>query len=358
VVLIKARFLKAYSVYQSVTKINLVMPVLAILAFIACTAFRAGEETFDRSFTITGPVDLDVRSDPGGIRITAGSAPSFRVHAVLRPIYGPVDLGTAEENIQALERNPPIEQAGNHIRIGYVNDPELLRGVSMRLEIETPRTTQVHAYTTSGGIRVSGVDGPVRTETSSGRTDLGSIGRTVEASSHSGAVIIRGIGDAVSARADSGGIQILAAHGAVETETTSGRTEVSDVAGDIHSTTHSGTISIDNAKGTVVAHNNSGSIDAFQLTSAVQADTTSGAIRISQMNPAPIRARSHSGSIKVELADRAGYRLDAQSDSGRVSGPVIQGLEQITSKHRLKGQIGAGGPLIDLDTRSSRLEIN
>jgi hypothetical protein len=324
----------------------------------ACTAFTPGEETFDRSLPIAGPVDLEVRSDPGGIRITAGSGPSFRVHAVLRPIYGPVDLGTAEENIRALERNPPIEQAGNHIRIGYVKDSELLRGVSMRLEIETPRTTQVHAYTTSGGIKLSGVDGPVRTETSSGQTDLSNIGRTVEASTHSGAVIIRGISNAVSARADSGGIQILGAHGAVETETTSGRTEISDVAGDVHSRTHSGSISIDNAKGSVVAHNNSGSIDAFQLTSTVQADTTSGAIRISQVNPAPIRASSHSGSIKIELADRAGYRLDAQSDSGRVSGPVIQGREQVTSKHRLKGQIGAGGPLIDLDTDSSRIEIN
>lgn len=249
-------------------------------------------------------MDLDIKSDPGGIIVKAGSSESVRVHAVIKPLFGPLDLGISEANIRALEQNPPIEQTGNRIRIGYVKDPALLAGVSMRLEIETPRATQVHAHTSSGAIRIDGIDGPAVTETSSGRT------------------------------------------------------EISAIAGDVTATTHSGSIRIDNAKGTVVARNSSGSIDALQLAGPVHAETSSGAIRISQVKPASIRARAHSGAIKVELADRGGYLIDAQSHSGRVSGPAGSGLAHTADNHHLKEQIGAGGPLVDLDTHSSKIEIN
>src|SRR5258707_546274 len=112
-------------------------------------AFASESGGFDRTLSVSGPVDLDVRSDPGGIVVTTGSAASVRVHATIKPLYGRFDLGLAEANIRALEQNPPIEQTGNRIRIGYVNDAAVLRGISMRLEIETPRTTQVHAHTAS-----------------------------------------------------------------------------------------------------------------------------------------------------------------------------------------------------------------
>lgn len=254
-----------------------------------------GVGSFDRTLPVSGTVDLDIRSDPGGIVIRAGSTSAVHVHAVIKPVYGLLDMGVSEAAIRALEQNPPIKQTGNRIRLGYVDNP----AVSIHFEIETPRATRVHAHTSSGGIRIEGIDGPTITETSSGRTE------------------IRGI------------------------------------AGEVRSTTHSGSIRIDNTTGSVVAHNSSGSIDALRIDGAVDAETQSGAIRISQVNPAPIRARAHSGSIQVDLADGGGYQIDAQSHSGRVAGPVAS-----VDKHRLKQQIGAGGPLVDLDTHSSKIEID
>jgi hypothetical protein len=49
--------------------------------------------------------------------------------------------------------------------------------------------------------------------------------------------------------------------------------------------------------------------------------------------------------------------IDAQSGSGRVSGPVSDGFNQIADNHHLKEQIGGGGPLVDLDTHSSKIDI-
>jgi len=289
--------------------------------------------------------------------ITASSAETVRVRAVIKPLYGRFDLSLAEANIRALEQNPPIEQVGNRIRVGYVKDPALLRGITMHIEIETPRATQAHAHTRTGGIRIDGIDGPAETETLSGRTEISNVVTEAKAVGHSGAIVIRGTGR-VSVRNQSGGIQLLGIHGTAETETRSGRTEISDVSGEVHSITHSGSISIDNARGAVVANNTSGSIDAFQLSGSVHAQTKSGAIRISQISPAPIRALADSGAIEVELASRSGYLIDAQSNSGRVTGLVKDNLDNNGVSHRLKGQIGAGGPLVDLDTHSSRIVIN
>jgi hypothetical protein len=323
-----------------------------------CTALASETGTFDRTLSVSGPVQLDVKSDRGGIIITSGSAPAVGVHAVLKPLYSRFDLNLAEANIRALERNPPIEQVGSRIRIGYVSDPALLRGVSMRLEIETPRTTEVHAHTTSGGIQLEGVNGPADTETLSGRTEISNVASEIRVVSHSGAIVIRGAGGSVFSRNESGGIQIVNVQGAVEAQTTSGRTEISEVSGEVCSMTHSGSIRIDNAKGTVTAHNTAGSIDAFQLAGAVHAETKSGAIRIAQTRPAPMRALTDSGSIHVELASGGGYSIDAQSHSGKVSGPVSGGLNPIAENHGLKEQIAGGGPLVDLDSHSSRISIN
>src|SRR5664279_4886197 len=99
-----------------------ILHLLASFLLGACVALASEPGVFDRTLSVSGSVELDVRSNPGGIVITACSAKSVRVHAVIKPIYGEYDLGLAEANIRSLERDPPIEQVGNRIRIGYVRD--------------------------------------------------------------------------------------------------------------------------------------------------------------------------------------------------------------------------------------------
>jgi hypothetical protein len=329
--------------------------MVAAVPLLCMQAFASEPGSFDRTLPVSGPVMLDVQSDPGGVYITTGSSAAVVVHATIKPLYGRLDLNLAEVNILALERNPPVEQVGNQIRIGYVKDPALLRNVTIRFEIQTPRATEVQAHTTSGGISVDGIDGPVKTFTTSGHTEISNVKDAVEVSGHSGAVVIRNANAHVSVRDGSGGLQLSGIGGGVQAETTSGRIEISDTSGTVRATTHSGSIRIHGARGAVVAHNSSGSIDALQSGGAVDAETDSSAIRISQVRPAPIRALSDSGEIKVELASGRGYMLDARSDSGKISGP--NGSQASHHARSVKEQIGAGGPLVDLDTHSSKIEV-
>src|SRR5450755_4099899 len=263
--------------------------------FLFCGFAIASESgTIDRTLPVSGPVTLDVRSDPGGVYITTGSSSNVVVHAIIKPLYGRLDLDIAEANIRALEQNPPIEQVGNQIRIGYVKDPALLRAVTIRFEITTPRATQVHAQTESGGISIDGIAGSAETLTASGRTEITHVAGDLKVTGRSGTVLVRDAGGRVSVRNGSGGLQLYTIRGRVDAETTSGRAEISDVSGDIRATTNSASIRIDKADGTVEARNTSGSIEALQLSGSVHAETTSGAIRISQVNPAPIRASTRS----------------------------------------------------------------
>jgi hypothetical protein len=332
---------------------------VAVLALLSASVASAASETrtVDRILSVTGEVDLDVSSGPGGVSITTGTSGVVRVHAVIRPLFGAADLGLAEATIQKLEQKPPIEQQGNRIRVGFVNDPGILGRVSITYDIETPRESRARAVTSSGGIRIDGIIGPAVVDSFSGRIEITGLAKEVTVKNSSGLVVIRKPNAHVTARTGSGGIQVMGAKSSVEVETTSGRTELSDIGGDVSSRTSSGSIIVDNASGAVTAANHSGSIDAMRVGGAVRAQTRSGAIRISQINEAPITARTENGAIQVDLAHHGGYEIDARSDSGKVSGPMTAGPERVVGARWLRGQIRGGGPLVDLDTRSSKITV-
>jgi len=126
--------------------------IAAALTPTAC-ALASEPKTFDRTLAVSGRVTLDILSGPGGINITSDSALSVVVYAVIRSVFGRADLGVAEGNILARQQNPPIEQNGNAIRIAYVKNEGMLKGVTVSYDNQTPRRTQVHAFADAGGIR-------------------------------------------------------------------------------------------------------------------------------------------------------------------------------------------------------------
>jgi hypothetical protein len=278
------------------------LPLFAMIAINLYAAGVPGRGSFERTLNVAGPVDLDVLSEIGGVIVTAGPSNIVRVHAVLSPQLGPLDLAQATGRIRELEMNPPIEQTGNRIRIGYPADPNLLTRISMRLEVQVPRATVVRARTSSGGIEVSGLDGAIHGESRSGR------------------IVIADITGDVTAKAQSGGIVVSRCRGRVEVHNGSGGAEVNDAVG------------------------------------AVEATAGSGAIRISQTEPAPIRARARSGAIKVKLAPATGYNYLARSENGKMSVAEVGSMKE-SNRGELTGKLRDGGPLVDVSTHSSRISI-
>ncbi|MGA7412106.1 MAG: DUF4097 family beta strand repeat-containing protein [Bryobacteraceae bacterium] len=275
---------------------------------VAITLFSAGalaaqaEGSFDKSVTVSGPVEMDVKTDSGGITVTRGTSGTVRVHAILKGQRNWLGSGDVEGRIRELERNPPVEKSGNQVRIGYVRDRDLLKGVSMRLEIETPSDTKLRARADSGGIRVDGIQGPV------------------------------------DAHTDSGGI------------------EVHNVASEVRATADSGGIHVGNVNGAVTVHVDSGGIEANDVSGSIDAKADSGSIRVSQTKAAPIHVRSDSGGVTVKLAPGAGYDAQLETGSGHIRVPEMTANGSF-SGHHVDGKIRGGGPLIDIHVDSGGITV-
>jgi putative adhesin len=276
---------------------------LASIALAGGLTARVDEDgSFDKSLTVSGPVDLEVQTDSGGINVTQGSSGSLRIHAILKAEHGWFNSADAQAHIRELERNPPIEQDGNRVRVGYVHDRNLLRGVSMRFEIEAPPDTQLRARADSGGIHVEGIRGPVDCKTDSGGVD------------------IRDIQSEVHAAADSGGIHVH------------------------------------NVKGSLYARADSGGVEARDIAGVIDAQTDSGSVRVSQTLAGSIRAKADSGGVSVKLAPGAGYDVSAESDSGTISVPEMT-VSSSFSKHHVEGKVRGGGPMVNVRAESGSVTI-
>jgi hypothetical protein len=281
---------------------NAFAPCLVVFAL--STGLLAAEDgSFDKSLTVSGIVDLDVKTDSGGITVRQGSTGTVHIHAVLKAQHGWFGWDDVEGRIHDLERHPPIEQSRDRIRVGYVRDSGLLKGISMELEIETPAGTQLRARADSGGIHVEGLQGPVDCKT------------------------------------DSGGINI------------------DDVSSTVHAAADSGGIRVRNVKGSLFAYVDSGGIDATGIGGSIEAETDSGAVRLSQTSPAPIHAKAESGGVTVTLARGAGYDIRADTDSGHISTPEMT-VRSAFSSHHIEGKVGGGGPLVKIQVESGSVTIN
>lgn len=283
---------------------NSIFPAAALLTLALagmCAAQTQG--SFDRTLSVSGPVDLDVITDSGGISVSPGSSGSLHIHAVIKADHGWFHSSDVEQRIRQIERNPPIEQNGNQIRIGYVHSRDLLKNISIRFEIQTPRDSRLRARADSGGIRVQDIQGPVDC-----RTD-------------SGGIEVRSIDSEVRATADSGGIRL------------------------------------DRVKGAAYARVDSGGIEAYDISGSIDAQADSGGIDVSQNTAAPIRAKSDSGSIHVRLASNAGYDLSARCDSGNISVPEMA-VHGDLSRNHVEGKIRGGGPSVELRAESGNIAVN
>jgi len=279
------------------------MRLFALIAILAglCYAQRT-EGSFERTLKVTGPVDLDLTTDAGGIYVTPGPPGAVRIRGILKAENNWLFRSNVESSIRELEAHPPIGQTGNSIRVS-VGDRSLLRGISMRLEVEAPHDSRLRARADSGGIEVRGIQGPLDCHTDSGGIRASEIDAEVRAGADSGGIHIRRVNGPVYARTDSGGIE------------------------------------------------------ALEIAGSIDAEADSGGIRVSQTAPAAIKTRADSGGADITLARTGGYDLRARAGSGRITAADVT-VSGTISRHEVNGRIRGGGPLLDVRSDSGNINIH
>src|SRR5271154_4093920 len=215
--------------------------VIRIAVFILTTSLAGLASvigTFDRSFEFSGPVDMEVLTRSGDITVRNGSAGTVSIHAKIHSgnsWFG----GDHQAEVQELEKNPPIRQSGNSIRVDYVN----LNNISIDYEITAPEDTTLRAHTGSGDQNIEGLKGNVELESGSGDLRLARLTGDMHFQTGSGNVRGRELAGPAKIKAGSGDIEIEeTAAGDVDIRTGSGNITADGINGGFHAEAGSGDI--------------------------------------------------------------------------------------------------------------------
>jgi hypothetical protein len=140
---------------------------LLVLAGLATVPAHANSEgSFQRTLQTSGSVNMDLQTGSGSIQVHTGGASQVQVTGRIKVTewFG----GGGDEKVKAIQANPPIQQSGNDIRIGRIEDPSLRRNVSISYEIVVPANTQLHSHTGSGSQTIDGTQGTLEVGIGSG----------------------------------------------------------------------------------------------------------------------------------------------------------------------------------------------
>ena len=313
----------------------MMIPALAVLPLSAASTGH-----FERTLQVSGAVDLDVTSGSGNITVHAGGNGTVSVSA---KIHGSSSWlgGDVEERIRRIEKNPPIEQQGNTIRIGRVDNYDLLRNISIDYDLTVPAQTRLSSHTGSGDQSINGVQLPLTAKTGSGNVTVDSIGGDVQIGSGSGDLKINGVKGSLHASTGSGNIRAQGVAGAIDANAGSGDVEM-------HQT----------ATGDVKVNTGSGNVRLYGVNGGLKASTGSGDIEVEGQATHEWHLGAGSGNVTLRLPAQASFDLDAQTNSGslHLKRPVT--TQGTISRNHIQGKVGNGGVTVNVRTSSGDIALD
>lgn len=312
---------------------------IVTLSFGALPALAGARGQFERTLQVNGHVDLQVETGSGSIEVRRGGSNQVRVVGRISASdwFGG---GNADERVKKIETNPPVQQSGNDIRIGHIDDPELKHDISISYEITVPESTQLRSTSGSGAQDIADIAGPLEVSAGSGSLKLSSIGGGVRA--HTG----------------SGSIEADKIHGSLYARTGSGTINATDIAGGFDGQTGSGHLKLEqSAPGSVRAETGSGGLELDHVKGSLQASAGSGDVRVDGEATGGWMVRTGSGSVQLKLPQNASFDLDAHTGSGSIDVAHAVTVQGSISRREVKGKVGGGGVPVEVQTGSGSIRI-
>jgi DUF4097 and DUF4098 domain-containing protein YvlB len=293
--------------------------VLLSLLLLPALLYARTDGHFDRTLSVNGSVSLDVVTGSGDITVRTGGSNQAVIHGTVHSsnwVFGD------DNAVQKVESNPPIEQNGNSIRLGYNLPDDVKHHVSINYEITVPADANLQAHSGSGNVDISGVRLSVDAETGSGDIRLRDLGSRVKA--HTGSGNIRG---------DSIGAPFT------------GQTGSGDIEADL------------TGSGDVDVHTGSGTIRVRGIKGGMRAQTGSGNIESDGNVTAPWTLHSGSGNITLAVSSGSGFNLDLHTSSGSIHTDLPITVQGTLGKNQLRGTVKGGGPDVQVSTGSGDVEV-
>jgi hypothetical protein len=297
---------------------------LAVALVLLASAFAAAstpQGTFEKTFQVSGPVDLEVLTRSGDIMVRSGPAGSVSIRGKI--YVGDHWLaGNRHAEVAEIEQHPPLRQDGNNIRIDYVN----ARNISVDYEITVPTDTAVRTRTGSGDLTIEDVHG---------NADL---------------------------QSGSGDMKLSRLKGELRLQTGSGDVRAREIAGPVRGGTGSGNVEVEETgAGDIDLHTGSGNVTVRGIQGAFRAEAGSGDITAEGAQTGSWDIRTGSGNVHVRLPANAAFDANISTSSGTVDvGPpitmTVQGRLQ-ESRKSIVGKVRGGGPSLSLRTGSGDIHV-
>ncbi len=297
---------------------------IALVVLFASTAVFASspQGSFEKTLTVSGPVNLEVLTHSGDITVRAGSSGSVLIHAKIF-VGNNWFSGNREADVHQIEQNPPIRQEGNNIHIDYVD----MRNISVDYEITVPTDTVVRTRSGSGDQIIEGTHGNVDTQTGSGNVKLSNL------------------------------------NGEIRLQTGSGDVRAHQIAGSVRGGTGSGDVEVEETSaGDVDLRTGSGNLTARGINGGFHGETGSGDVTAEGNLSGAWEIRTGSGNVRLKLPGNAAFDADIATSSGSidVGSPIemtVQGRVDDTH-HQIHGKVRGGGQLLKVRTGSGDIHIS
>jgi len=319
---------------------NLRFSLLLLSAIVVLTGCENGplvSGAFDRNFSVTGPIRLELNNASGDVNITGSADGKVHVRGEVRASGFGID--NTRKRLDDTLANPPIEQKGDTIRIG--KDMSRMRNISITYTIQVPRATEVDVNVASGAQTIRNVTGPVTVRAASGSIRLENIQRDAEVTTASGTISATDVGSDL------------------HVSTASGNVELSGIKGNVRASTVSGVIRIAKPGARVEAGNTSGEIEIQGASNDVKAHAISGLVSV-QGNPGADSywdLKSVSGGVQLRVPAAANLHLTAEASSGDIRSDIPIVVEE-QGKHTLRAHMGSGGGRVDVHTVSGEIRVS
>lgn len=302
-------------------RLVLFLALVAVVLF--TTSAKAAEDgRFERTLKVNGMAQLDVSTGSGNISIHTGDSTSVKVIGHIHANHSWLFGGNESDKVKRIEANPPIEQTGNIIKIGRFTDSDLRRNISIDYEVWVPEQT------------------------------------TTRANSGSGDVFVENIKASLTAGTGSGNVQARRITGEVKTNTGSGDVDLQEIAGNVTADTGSGNVKVSMAgDGSLRLGTGSGDVTASRLKGGLRARTGSGNVTADGDATADWSVETGSGDVRVSLPQNARFDVAASTGSGDLNIGREITMSGTMDKHRIRGKVNGGGPLVQLQTSSGNISL-
>ena len=309
----------------------------AIFVLAGCYNGPAVSGAFDRSYSVTGPVRLELTNASGDVDITGSADGKVHIHAEVRASGFGFD--NPRKRLDDTIANPPIEQKGSTIRIG--KEFSNLRNLSITYNIQVPHDTEISATVASGAQIIRNVSGPVTVRAASGSIRLEQIERDAQLTTASGTISASDVGSEL------------------HISTASGDVNISNVKGDVRANAVSGVIRIMKPGARVEATNTSGEVEIQGASNDVKAHAISGLVSV-QGNPGADSywdLKSISGGVQLRVPAAANLHFSAEATTGEIRTDIPIVVEE-QGKHSLRAHMGSGGGRVDVHTVSGEIHVS